>query len=235
MYISVQFLIVSSGYNGQYLSQTEILNTGNTLDQSPQFQDHPKSISGVTGGFLNEEFITCGGDISGEGYTDQCFKLGSVEPFSTMIARRGYAVSIILKPGKLWILGGQSCGSSSCKLSSTEYIFADGRNEEGPPMPIALYYHAMVKINDTTSILVGGLTGSGRSKRTWYYDGKWLDGPDLEKAKNGLSVGIIRDSVTYQVYVVAAGGASDDDNDLGLNDVEILSVTGTAWQTGNVL
>ena len=69
------------------------------------------------------------------------------------------------------------------------------------------------------------------SDKTWYYDGKWLEGPDLEKARNSLSVGIIRDSVTDQVYVVAAGGS---DGSI-LNDVQILSVTGTAWETGNLL
>ena len=220
--------------NYQFVSKTETLTIGNNSQPQSQYPDHQRKINGGTGGFLNQDFITCGGDDSDEGrITNKCYLLGSEEPFATMMTRRQHAASIIQEPGKLWILGGKSeYDGSSSRLSSTEYIFADGRNEEGPPMPIALEYHAMAKINDTTSILVGGLIGSGaRSKRTWYYDGKWLEGPDLEKARNSLSVGIIRDSVTDQVYVVAAGGS---DGSI-LNDVQILSVTGTAWETGNLL
>ena len=145
-----------------------------------------------------------------------------------MMKSRGYAASIVLEPGKLWILGGFDDNANI--LSSTEFIYADGRNEEGPPMPIALSIHAMVKINQSTSFLVGGRTGSGGySKRTWYYNGKWIDGPDLLKARAGHSVGIIRDSVTDQVYIVAAGGIPYT------NDVEILDLQENKWEPGNLL
>ena len=220
-----------SGYNSHYLSETEILNFGNTVGQSPQFQDHPKSIYGATGGFLNEEFITCGGYILDELLANKCFKLGSEGPFVTMYKERFRAASVFLNPGKLWILGGADKYFDS--LSSTEYIFADGRNHDGPPMPIGLTGHAMVKINQSIPFLVGGLDNDGFSNRTWFYDGKWLEGPDLQKARYQHSVGTLRDPVTAQVYIVVAGGWG-----MGmeiLNDVEILSVTGTAWETGNLL
>ena len=54
---------------------------------------------------------------------------------------------------------------------------------------------------------------------------------DLQKARNGHSVGIIRDQVTNQIYIVVAGGYDGS----YLNDVEILSVTGNAWEPGNLL
>ena len=220
-------MVVTSGYGDSgYLSQTETLAIGDNSDP-PIYPDHPRRIDGATGGFLHHDFITCGGYVSDEGYTDKCFKLGSEEPFATMMTKRGYAASIILEPEKLWILGGID-GSS--RLSSTEYIYADGRNEEGPPMPIALAYHAIVKINDTTSLLVGGYTGSARSQKSWYYNGNWMVGPNLQKARSSHSVGIIRDQVTDQVYIVVAGGYPGP-----TSDVEILSVTGNAWETGNLL
>ena len=208
----------------------------------PIYPDHPKSIDGATGGFLNVSFITCGGYVSGEGYTNNCFKLGSEGPFATMITKRAYAASIVLESDKLWILGG--IDENGYSVSSTEYIFSDGRNEWGPLMPIALDQHglpivleshAMVKINQSFSILVGGYDVGNLdcSKRTWYYDGKWLDGPDLQKGRYGHSVGIIRDSVTDQVYVVTAGGYNYDH--FTLTDVEILDLKENKWEAGNFL
>ena len=221
-------MIVTSGNNDQTLSNTEIINIGNNSEPL-HYPDHPKKNYGATGGFLNKYFITCGGYVSGESITDKCYKLGSDGPFSAMMMKRIEAASIVLEAEKLWILGGRS-GSSNSRLSSTEYIFSDGRNEEGPPMPISLNSHAMVKINKTTSFLAGGYSGD-YSKRTWFYDGKWIEGPNLEKGRMHLSLGIIRDFVTFHEYVVAAGG-SDGKN---LNDVEILDVQENKWKPGNLL
>ena len=224
-------MVVNSGEGDSgLLSQTETLAIDNN-SELPNYPDHSKKITGSTGGFLHHDFVTCSGDVSGEGTTNKCYHLGSEAPFATMITERKWAASIVLDE-KLWILGGYD--ENNNKLSSTEFIFSDGRNEEGPPMPIALTKHAIVKINDTTSLLVGGYTGSSLSvsSRTWYYDGKWHVGPDLKKARQSHSVGIVRDSVTDQVYLVVAGGSP---NGYTLNDVEILSVTGTAWESGNLL
>ena len=221
------FLVVTSGYGDSgYLSNTETIDIENNSD-SPYYPNHPRKIWGATGGFLHQDFVTCGGNDWEEGSTNKCYMLGSEKPFATMMTEREYAASIVLDPGKLWILGGYA---NNYRLSSTEYIFSDGRNEEGPPMPIALYGHAMVKINETTSFLVGGYSG-GNSKRTWYYNGNWIEGPNLHKGRYGHSVGIVRDPVTDQVYVVVAGGNSF----IPINDVEILSVTGTAWESGKLL
>ena len=215
---------MTSGYGSSgYLSNTETLNTGNN-SEPPQYSDHPRKIYGATGGFLNNDFIICGG-TSFDGTTNKCYKLGSEGPFATMMAWRRLAASIVLEEEKLWILGGT--GNSG---SSTEYIFSDGRNEEGPPMPIALERHAMVKINDTTSFLVGGYS-DGYSKKSWFYNGKWIEGPDLERERQSLSLGIVRDSVTLHEYVVAAGGYDGS----YLNDVEILGVQENKWEPGKLL
>ena len=221
---------MSTGQNDQNpaLNNTETLTIGNNAQSQSQYPDHPRFIHGATGGFLNNYFITCGGVDSVEDHTDKCYMLGSEEPFATMMKERLLAASIVLEPGKLWILGGSDTGYV---FSSTEYIFADGRNEEGPPMPIVLWGHAMVKINDTTSFLVGGLRIQDLSEKTWYYNGKWLDGPDLKTARWGHSVGIIRDSVTDQVYLVVAGGITWE----SINDVDIIDLQENKWEQGKLL
>ena len=220
---------MTSGFSDHYISETETLSIGNNAQPQSQYPDHPRKITGATGGFLNNYFITCGGDDWYEFYTDKCYKLGSDEPFATMMMKRGGAASIVLEAEKLWILGGYN--GINDRLSSTEYIFSDGRTEEGPPMPIALSYHAMVKINETTSFLVGGFNFFN-SKRSWFYNENWIDGPDLEIARFGLSLGIIRDSVTLREYVVAAGGVHDDSY---LNDVEVLDIQENKWEQCKLL
>lgn len=222
---------MTSGWKSYQLStsKTETLTFGNNAQPQSQYPDHPRKIDGAIGGFLNNDFITCGGDDSVEGYTDKCYMLGSEGPFATMMTKRYAAASIALEAEKLWILGGSD---DSNQISSTEYIFSDGRNEDGPPMPIALSSHAMVKINETTSFLVGGyIKNIGPIQKSWFYNGIWIDGPDLEKARSAHSVGIVRDPATDQVYVVVSGGC----NGGRCNDVEILSVTGTSWETGILL
>ena len=100
-------LTSGSGSNGNKLSKTETLTIGSNAQPQSQYPDHPRKIDGAIGGFLNNDFITCGGyDSSVEMHTDKCFKLGSEEPFATMMTKRWRAASIVLEPGKLWILGG---------------------------------------------------------------------------------------------------------------------------------
>ena len=220
---------MTSGYDGYILSETETLTIGSNAQPQSQYPDHPRFIHGATGGFLNNYFITCGGDDSVEYSTNKCYKLGSEGPFATMMEKRHGAASIVLEAGKLWILGGTNEYNG---LFSTEYIFSDGRNEEGPPIPIALYGHTIVKINDTTSFLVGGVDeNNGWSKRTWYYNMKWIEGPNLQKGRFGHSLGIIRDSVTLHEYVVAAGGYGESD----LNDVEVLDIQENKWEQCKLL
>ena len=221
-------MVITSGKNSQSLSNTETLAFDSNTEP-PIYPDHPRKIVGSTGGFLHQDFITCGGLDSVEGTTNKCYMLGSEGSFATMMTERRWAASIILEPGKLWILGGKK--GQNTVLSTTEYIFSDGRNEEGPQMPIAVSHHAVVKINDTTSFLVGGYTLPGKSKRTWYYDGNWVDGPNLQRARDVHSVGIIRDSVTDQVYLVVAGGITWE----SINDVDIIDLQENKWEQGKLL
>ena len=97
-------------------------------------------------------------------------------------------------------------------------------------MPIGLCNHAMVKINATTSFLVGGWDGFDYIKKSWFYDGKWIDGPDLETGRYLHSVGILRDTATLRVYLVVVGGGYGYTYDAyHLNDVEILDVKQNKW------
>ena len=154
-----------------------------------------------------------------------------------------YHAASIVEGEKLWITGGLGGGTIS-STDSTEYIFSDGRNELGPPMPLGLMGHAMVRINDTTSFLVGGYFYDWDhdygvySNRTWFYDGSnWIEGPNLQKGRELHSAGTIVDPFTDQVYVVVAGGSRDNEHGRPeeMNDVEILNLQENKWESGNLL
>ena len=89
----------------------------------------------------------------------------------------------------------------------------------GPDLPMALKKHAMVAINKTCSMVIGGHGENYDSPAsTFYYDrtfGEWIIGPSLMKARSGHAAGIVTDEVTGEHFVAIAG-------DYVLDSTEIL-------------
>ena len=84
----------------------------------------------------------------------------------------------------------------------------------GPDLPMALKKHAMVAINKTCSMVIGGAS-------TFYYDrtfGEWIIGPSLMQARYDHAAGIVTDEVTDESVVAVTGGAYYGD----LDSTEIL-------------
>ena len=214
---------------------TEVLNLDSNNTQLPTYQNHSKSIQGATGGFIKNQFIICGGGSDEIGMLKECYKIGTTNTslHGTMKEKRLYAASIALTD-RLWILGGGDDYSGNI-LKSTEYILHDGRQEDGPDLPIALEDHAAIEINETHFMLLGGqIHNSGiYTNKTWIYsNGTWAEGPPLTKTRFGHSVGKIRDSVTQKDYIVVIGGKKDYSDYTFFNDIEILEIDGTAWKPG---
>ena len=123
--------------------------------QAPTYQNHSKAVQGAIGGFIANQFIICGGYIDGEDVIKECYNIGTTNTtlHGNMKKKRFHAASIVLAD-RLWILGGRDGNSNF--LKSTEYILHDGRQEDGPDMPIGLVQHAFIQINETSFMLVGG-------------------------------------------------------------------------------
>ena len=229
------FLLVSSGYgtNG-YTKNTEVLNLDSKDAQTPTYKNHSIGIAGATGGFIAGQFITCGGYTYGDPIKE-CYKIGTTNTslHGTMKKKRQYAASIVLAD-KLWILGGSD--ENNILLNSTEYIFHDGRQEDGPGLPIAISRHTAIQINDTQFMILGGLISKiDYTEKTWIYsNGHWIDGPSLTKTISRHSVGKIRDSVTHKDYIVVTAGIHTYGNKKStfLKDTKFLEVDGTAWEAG---
>lgn len=133
---------------------------------------------------------------------------------------------------------------------SSEYVTLEG-SQEGPEMQESLFDHAMVGINITHSLIIGGeskvygnceeLGNCGQSNRnagmrkTQYFDHsteQWTVGPELLYLRSLHDVGIVRDQATKQTLVVVTGGRDWEEDLYGFERTEIL--IGNNWQPGKV-
>ena len=187
-----------------YQTTSEIVDLtvkgGNMCNNWPDF---PISVERATGGLIGNTVMVCGG-LDGS-YVDECYSLnGKVATLITqMSTERAYAASLIINGASLWITGGLSTDTGSI-LATSESITLEG-SIPGPEMPIPINSHALVAINKTCSILIGGRTTGSVTLPTVYYfehEGKyWSQGPDLMQARKNHAAGIVNDETTYDEFV----------------------------------
>ena len=146
-----------------------------------------------------------------------------------MYVGRENAASIVLNDNTLWVTGGYN----GVGLASTEYVKMTG-TILGPDLPMALEYHAMVAINSTCSMVIGGFSkvNSGDLTLTFFYDhngDEWINGPSLIQARGNHASGIVTDEVTDENFVALTGGYSGV---CELDSTEILQDGN--WVQGNI-
>ena len=222
--------MVTTGFNRDFFQTTsEIVDLtvkgGNMCNNWPNI---PISVYGATGGLIGDTVIICGGrggldDV----YLDECYSLTSekAELVTHMSIGRVYAASVVLNDNKLWVTGG--------KIASTEYVTATG-TMPGPDLPTTLTHHAMVAINSTCSMVIGGFTGGSSfsySISTFFYDhneGDWINGPSMIQGREWHAAGIVTDEVTDESFVAVTGGFYYST----LNSTEILQ--DREWVQGKI-
>ena len=173
--------------------------------------DFPISTYGATGGLIGDTVIICGGFAVGVfSHVDECYSLTSEKAtlVTHMSVGRWYAASIVINDNTLWVTGGYDYYSGGY-FASTEYVTVTG-NMLGPDLPMALSDHAMVAINSTCSMVIGGEDESWfPSASTFFYDhneGEWINGPSLMQARGYHAAGIVTDEVTNENFVAVTGG-----------------------------
>ena len=198
--------LITSGSPRSRAVKSEVIDLGQSGNkQCPDWPNFPTEVRGATGSLISGKPTICGGTFP---TTENCFVLSNSESqfLTSMTARRKYAASS-QQEDHLWISGGRD---GDDYLSSTEKVHSDGRAIPGPEMPLPLASHAMVKINETVTLIIGGeSTGISFSKRTFYYNHKtseWSDGPELKVGRRYLAAGIVTDDVTKEEFVVVCGG-----------------------------
>ena len=219
-----KILVTTGHYNGQ-LNNTEIIDFFSGCSAS--LPNYPKDLEGTTGQFLDDTAIICGGYP----YTNECFSLRkgatSFKSIAQMNEARRFAKSIVTQ-GRIWVTGGMDGNGN--RFSSTEYIPKSSTNEPGLPEPV--HHHAIISINDTLSMLIGGWTNSDYySPETYYFDHQsntWKNGPKLINGRNSHTAGLIIDHVTHTQHIAVVGG-----DDGGYYDsVELLLNRETQWKKG---
>ena len=135
-----------------------------------------------------------------------------------MLFKRRSAASTVFNEKTLWITGGYI---GSQKTDTSEYVTLEG-SKIGPTLPKVLGNHAMAKINESYSIVVGGIS-SGISDETYFYDHEakeWLDGPNLIQKRAWHGVGIAIDEERNESLIIVTGG-HDFMNYIGSTEVLI--------------
>ena len=202
-------------------------------DCSASLPNYPKKLFSPTGQFLEDAVIICGGGQrigGGPPPTNECYSLAkkatSFESITPMKEARQYAKSIVIQ-SQIWVTGGDSGGIT---LSSTEYIPKSSNNE--PSLPelfpgYAIYCYALVSINETISMVIGGL-----ANRTYYFNHQsqtWKDGPTLIIPRLFHTAGLIMDHVTHTQHIAVVGGIFLDEL---LDSVELLLNGNTQFTKG---
>ena len=147
-----KFLITTGWNQNGYPRDSEILDLsikgGSNCNDWPDF---PKDVDAATGGMIQDVVVICGGGDANTEF-NECYSLnGNAATLIThMSAKRQYAASLVIDNTKLWITGG-------LYLASSEYITLEGI-EPGPELPTIIDSHALVAMDNTLSMLIGGST-----------------------------------------------------------------------------
>ena len=94
---------------------------------------------------------------------------------------------------------------------------------KGPSLPIGVYCHAMINLDNEKIIVIGGSNGSNNFNQTFVYNqnhASWSWGPSLNQARFNHAVGIVTDEATQDKFVFVAGGMKG--SGMNLNSTEIL-------------
>ena len=235
--------LVTAGWNDDgYQSNSEIIDLSIKGDSNcKDWAQFPKDVSGPTGGVIQDTVIVCGGfNFDLYESVDVCYSLNSKTTTlkTHMSVGRAFAASIVIDETTLWITGGWSSDTLSWNsiLDTSELITLEG-NELGPQLPIHVDTHALVAIDNTLSMLIGGRTpvsiDNVITRTTHYFDhqgNNWIQGPDLMQERMLHAAGVVIDEVTTEKLVIVTGG---DYHGIRLDSTEIL--INNQWNQGKIL
>ena len=223
-----KFLITTGWNKDGYPRDSKILDLsikgGSNCNDWAEF---PKDVAAATGGVIQDVVVICGGGYASTEF-NECYSLnGQAATLIThMSAKRQYAASLVIDKTKLWITGG-------VHLASSEYITLEGI-EPGPELPTIIDSHALVAIDNTLSMLIGGSTTANvATKTTHYFDHQshnWIQGPDLMQARWQHAAGMVTDQVTNEKLVIVTGGFHNPG--ITLDSTEML--INNQWNQGKI-
>ena len=227
------YLLVTSGICiGNDPCPTEAIYFDGRTKTNYPFPDYPEGRNlGATGGLVGDTYISCGGRVNEQSWSDKCYKFGSTTTIATMRKKRCQAASVVLG-NKLWVVGGDD--ENGINLNSTEFVDpVTGSVEYGPDLPKASYAPCLFHINLTTVMLIGGVPAP--LDKTWMYNIEqeqqgWVAGPVLNTGRTNHACGIVKDSVDEGKTIVIVAGGLGSQNYLQSSEYFVLGTD--QWKPG---
>ena len=209
------------------MNDTEVISL-TTEANSCKISNYQNKLVRSTAVFMEDMVVICGG-LTSKGFLDKCYKLSkgqkTFKEYATMLEPKAKASSIVIQD-EIWITGG--IGDNAVELKSSEFI-KDNDKREGKDLPEKLFDHVIIKLNEETSMLIGGHGKKEISEKTYYYfhaNDSWTLGPPLKTGRNRHAAGLIKDKKTREEHIVVIGGSGAEDN------VEILFHGEKVWKDG---
>jgi len=254
-------LLVATGRKGT-LTSVEVLNLEDPAQTCENLPDLPSGLKGPTGQLFNKTTpIICGGvELEASKDLCECFAFVEETVEGTEDIGKGewithsspaqcgpHAKSVSLTAGDnpeneekndLWLVTGGLVGSNP--LSRVETF--DGQSWSPTAvknLPVSVYLHCLVKLNDTVLFLIGGTTSDeNASGHTFAYDNRdntWTRGPILAEPRSGHACGLLKTEAEH--YIVVAGGSTGSNY---AATVELLKISpdgviATEWVAGPAL
>jgi hypothetical protein len=231
-------VLVTSGFN-EISDKIEVIDLSDPSNvcQPAVLDDYPiDRVASASGGVLNSNIaLICGGfrySSPGE-RLDDCFAINdnAVKTNITLTQSRSDAASVVMNGNTLWLTGGVILDGTATK--STEFVQLTGTSP-GPDLPLRVYGHCLVSLNDTTVLLIGGLlVNLTRSKATFFYDinhQTWTEGPSLIAERSVHSCALFKSPQHSHTDTVIVTGGSNGQS--GLASTEILNLNSNSWTSG---
>ena len=213
------------------MQKSEVIDLSNPNAQCDLLDDYPEEVMLATGALLqNDKPLICGGWNDQLIKNDKCNIIGK-EGQIQLLEKRAASSSIAIDEDSLWITGGVN---DDGHLKTTEFVNIKTLSSiPGPDLPIELAGHCMVKLNQTTVIVIGGENDNGIVDKTFLYN---IDNPEFE-VRSGPTLNLPRDGpgcgafdLNGKLHLVVASGAHANET------TEIWNtVSGKGWEMGNKL
>ena len=104
----------------------------------------------------------------------------------------------------------------------------------GPELPQGLGSHAIISINKTLSLLIGGKDADDVVDSTYYFSHEteqWREGPKLIQSRHSHTAGLITDKITNETFAIVVGGLNHVSRNIIASEILIEGV----WVSGENL
>ena len=220
--------MITTGYPFSSATKTEIVDLANGRS-CRDLAEFPVEILGAVGANLQGTPVVCGGSSSSFEPQKICygFTNGRWQEYPSLKEERSYAAGVVYE--REWHVFG---GSTIQKTS--EIVNENGEIVDGPALPTAVQKHAITFVNQTVSILSGGvISANSASSQTFYYNHLtkiFTSGPTLLEGRRYHGSATIVDKVTKSKIPLVTGGYNSDWDEM--NSTELL-INGH-WQKGTI-